>query len=903
MNNNSFDDDKKYVGNDTNNSVENTGFGNGVANEGFFIEEDFDLSSNDSDFLDLNSYSSDEDAIGFDIEKSDNKPKKKNKKKKGPKRVFKAVLKVFLVFFLIGTILATTVGAAGFVWFAGVEPYDQVKDIDLKNLDLNYSTTIYVKNANSEWVEYQRLHATENRIPVKYNKDKADANDPSYDGIPKNLANAYVAVEDKRFFDHEGVDWKRTLSAFVTMVTTQSTSGHGGSSITQQLIKNLTNIKDRSAMRKIVEIKSALYIEGKFSKETILEAYMNTIAMGNGLCGVESAAKYYFGKSVSELTLSECASLAGITNSPESYRPDTKLENNLKRRNIILGLMREQGYITEKEYKDAIAEELVILGDKSVLKEVEINNYFVDALIDDVVADLMEEYSYSKSEAQTMFYNGGFKIYATIDTKVQETMESVYKSEEFLVPSAKTGAPIQGSMVVMDYSGHILGIVGGMGEKTENRGLNRATMSPRQPGSTMKPIAAYAPAIENDLITYSSIIADVKRTYAPSQWWPRNWYGGHKGNVTAKFALEYSINSVPVHLVDLLTPQKSYDFLTKSLGVKNLTAEDINYSPLGMGGTNGGLTTRESAAAYAIFGNGGKYYEPVTYVQVLDHKGDVVLSTVKDPIIAISEESSVIMNKMLQNVVYGPSGTGRGVSKYIYNTRVYAKTGTSDSSNDLWFVGGTPYYVGSSWCGYDQQESIPSNKAGIAQNMWGSVMQKLHEGLPKKEFFTSNKVICKPFCNETGLLAKSGCPTSAYGWYKTSNASYCTAHGGDNVTGTTEGEAKSYIGGLEKTEDKAENSSSQASSTTSGTGSSSNSSSSSSGVGSGSTTASSGSSSTTNTSSSTSSANTSTSSPASSSDSATQNSSTNSPSVTTSPVTSSSDSNNPIGSSQSAPTD
>ena len=810
MNNNNFEDENLNLSGNTDDGA--------FSDSGFAVDEDVDLPSHDSDLLDLNSCFSDDDFAELESDDSSDKPSKKKKRKKS---VGKRILKICLVFFLIGTILVTTAGAAGFIWFAGVEHYDVVEDIDLNDLSyynssvkLNYATTIYVKDDKGEYVEYQRLHQGENRIPVIYDKDKADAEDPEYTGIQKDLAYAFVAVEDKRFFKHEGVDWRRTLSAFLNMVTTQSMSGHGGSSITQQLIKNLTMNNDRSAMRKIREIKSALYIEGKFSKEAILEAYMNTIAMGNGLCGVESAAKFYFGKSVSELTLSESASLAGITNNPEKYRPDRNLEENVKRRNIILGLMLEQKYITQKEYDEAKAEELNVVADKSSLKEVDINNYFIDALIDDVVAALSKEFECTKTEAETMFYSGGLKIYSTLDTKVQDAMESVYESEDFAITSKKTGKQLQGSMVVMDYQGHILGIIGGMGEKTENRCLNRATMSPRQPGSTMKPIAAYAPAIENDLITYSSIINDGKKRYGPTNWLPRNWYGYYKGNVKAEYALEISINAIPVYLVDLLTPQKSYDFLTKSLGIKNLTAQDVNYSPLGMGGTNGGLTTRESAAAYAIFGNGGKYYEPVTFTHIYDQKGDLLISTEKDPIVAVSEETSVVMNKMLQNVVYGSEGTGGGVRKYVSKTRVFAKTGTSDSSNDLWFVGGTPYYVGSSWCGYDQQEGI--SKQTCAQNMWGSVMQKLHEDLPAKQFFSSDKVVCKPYCAATGLVAKTGCPVSDYGWYKTSNAKYCTSHGGEKITGTSEKQAKEYIAGLKTNkEEKPEGSSSSSSSSNS----------------------------------------------------------------------------------------
>ncbi len=770
-------------------------FGNSsdnTENNGFKVyANDFDISSNDSDdLLDLTSYYKEE---GLDIDDVDISSSTKSSNKKGflnfvqknsKKAVVGKVLKIVLAVFMVFVIVACA-GAGAAVGYV-IMTVDGTMEEDLTALKLNYATTIYAKNEDGVWEEYQRLHGTENRIWVAYDKSKAEENAEDYEGIPHNLAMAFVAIEDKRFFDHEGVDWRRTISAFVNMLTNRTTSGYGGSSITQQLVKNLTKDQDRSASRKVREIMRARYLESNYTKEVILECYMNTIAMGNGIYGVEVAAEYYFGKSVSELTLSECASLAGITNLPEYYRPDKNPENNKERRNVVLYQMYDQKLITKDEYEAAKAEELKVVGDMSAIKEAPINNYFIDALIDDVVAALMEKYGWEKEHAEANFYNGGYKIYATVDPSVQSAIDSVYSDPKYVLKGDK-GDPLQGSMVVMDYSGNVLGLAGGMGEKTENRGLNRATMSPRQPGSTIKPISAYAPAIENNIITYSSIVDDAQVYYNGNTWRPTNWYNSYKGKVTVKYALEISMNTIPVYLCDKFSLQKSYDFLTKELGIKNLNENDIAYSPLGMGGTNGGLTTLESAAAFAIFGNGGKYYTPITFTEIQDQFGNQIYTQESRMNVAISEDTATIMNKLLQNVVYGSEGTAAGARGFV-SMPMYAKTGTANSTNDIWFVGGTPYCVASSWCGYDTIERIDDAKR--ARTMWGAVMSKIHKNKPYKTFKTSSQVQCKLYCSETGLLARTGCPINGYGWYKATGQTYCDAHVGDTIEGTTEEQAR-----------------------------------------------------------------------------------------------------------------
>ena len=737
-----------------------------------------DISSFESDVLDLNDlFVAESTTIDEETSNTQKKHKKIDKKK-----VWQTVLAVFLVCVMLGCI-----GVGALIGYV-ILFIDGTMDENLNSLTLDYSTTIYAKSGD-DWVEYQRLHGEENRIWVDYDREKAEAKDPEYTGIPHNLALAFVAIEDKRFFDHEGVDWRRTFGAFINMVTNRTTSGYGGSSITQQLVKNLTKDNDRSADRKLREIMRARYLESKFTKEVILECYMNTIAMGNGLYGVEVASEFYYGKNVNELTLAECASIAGITNIPESYRPDKNPERNKKRRDLVLSLMLEQKLITKEEHDAAVAEPLNVVADRAALKETSINSYFTDALIDDVVKALMEKYGWEKEHAEANFYNGGYKIYSTVNPEIQAVMDKVYSDSSYSLKSAK-GNALQGSMVVMDYSGNVLGIAGGMGEKTENRGLNRATMSPRQPGSTIKPLSAYAPAIERDLITYSSIVEDKSTYYNRDTWRPVNWYRSYKGNVTVEYALEISMNTIPVYLVDLLTKQKCFEFMTNTLGFKNLTNIDADYSPLGMGGTNGGNTTLESAAAFAIFGNKGRYYSPITYTKILDQYDNVILTNKSDSTIAISEDTAYIMNKLLQNVVKGAEGTAAGARGYI-NMDFFAKTGTANHANDIWFVGGSPYYVASSWCGYDDPQKITDSKR--ARKMWGAVMKEIHKGLSAKSFDTTDKVVCRLYCQETGLIAKTGCPVSKYGWYKTSDKKYCTEHDGDVINATSVSDVKKYL--------------------------------------------------------------------------------------------------------------
>ena len=727
----------------------------------------YDNSNNDVDesksSFDLNSFSTPSGEIT------------KEKKVKKPKNIKQKILKTVLTCFLIGVITAAIV--AGSVLIYAFTMVDGTVDQNLNDLKVNFTTTVYVQNTSGEWVEHQRLHGMYNRIWVDYDEQAIENGDENYEGIPANLAHAFIAIEDKDFETHYGVDWKRTFGAVLNEFFHFSDK-FGGSTITQQLVKNLTDDREQDAGRKIREIMRARYLETKYTKDVILECYLNTIPMGHGTYGVETAANYYFDKSVNELSIAECACLASITKAPSYYAPDTNPENNKKRRETVLSEMLSQGYITQKEYDDAINEEIDIEVNEKASSNNMVNSYFVDALTTQVINDLCDKYGYTPEKANDLFYTAGYKIYATVNTKFQKIAESAYEDLADDAQESEEGDPLWGAMTIMDYNGNVKAIVGGIGEKKTNRGFNCATDAKRQPGSTMKPIAVYAPALEQNLINYSSMLNDTKATYG--KWSPKNAGGGYSGNMTAQKALERSINTIPVALANKMGAQTCYDFLTEKLGLKNLTEHDINLSSMGLGGTNGGVTTLESAAAYAIFGNGGLYYEPTFYTKVTDQKGNIVLEKNSTPKLAVSQDTAMIMNKMLQQVVYGSQGTGTSVASSVSNMKLFGKTGTSSSDNDKWFVGGSPYYVVSSWCGYETMQKMPGANLSIAKNQWSTVMRKIHEGLKEKEFPESAYVEERFYCAESGGLATDGCEKTAKGWYKKNHLpEICTKHSGD----------------------------------------------------------------------------------------------------------------------------
>ncbi len=607
---------------------------------------------------------------------------------------------------------------------------------NIKNLELNMTSVIYVKNSTGEWQEYKRVHGDENRIWVSLKK------------IPKNLQNAFIAIEDEDFEKHHGVDWQRTFLAVANQFLKFSSIDFGASTITQQLIKNITSDKEKVYTRKVREIIRAIFVETQLSKDEILEAYLNTIALGNGINGVQVAANYYFNKDVDELTIAESAAIAAITKNPSRYNPVSNMEENTKRRRTVLSKMYELGYISFKELQEAYYKEIELDFSQKETLDSEINDYFVDTLIEEAIDDLSEKYECDKDIASQMFYNGGFKIYSTMNPEIQSVMEEVYSKESRYFYETRRNEEgererVQSAMTMMDYNGHIVGIVGGTGEKTVNRGLNRAYNVPRQPGSTMKPLGVYALAIENDIVDYTSTVLDkpVKNYYSYGKWGPREWFGKHLGEVPLNYALRRSMNAVPVRLLEKVGIDESYKFLTKKLGFKHLVKSDKNAASLALGGCTYGITPTESAAAFAIFGNGGVYYEPTTYYKIVNVDGEVVLEQSKKGKRAIGEDTATIMNHLLREVVYKEGGTGRTVAGFNYRMKAYAKTGTSSDTKDSWLVGGTPYYVGSVWYGFDHNFRVYNTNA--AKTIWRDVMREIHKELEKKEFTDSEEVYRK----------------------------------------------------------------------------------------------------------------------------------------------------------------
>lgn len=667
------------------------------------------------------------------------------------KRFFKFSCIVMSALLLVSSVMLMFTIAGKGKSTSKLDPFNSNDIVEnIKNLEINMTSIIYVKDKNGKWQEYQRLHGNENRIWVPI------------ENVPQNLIDAFVSIEDERFYTHTGVDWKRTTGAFLNSIPGVElySTRQGGSTITQQLIKNLTNDKEKSATRKLREITRALSIEKMLSKDEILEAYLNTISLGSDICGVQVASNYYFNKDVSELSLVECAALAAITKNPSLYNPDRYPEKNKERRLNVLKKMLELGKITMQEYGDNYDKDIVIDKSQESNFEIPINNYFVDTLIDQIIEEVAEKYKCSMETASSMLYNGGYKIYSSLNTDVQDIMEDVYGNvNKYFSQRSKLNKSkhVESAMTIMDYSGHIVGLVGGTGKKTINRGINFAT-SPRQPGSTMKPLGVYSQLIDKGTINYSSIYTDtpLDNYYGNGKKGPKEWYGYYAGKMTVKDALEHSVNTIPCWLLrDQLGIDTSFNFLREKYHLTHLNKEDKNLSSLALGGCSRGITTVQSAAAYAVFGNGGKYHQPKTYYKVVKAgNNETILKDDSSGTQIIKSTSATVMNRLLQNVVYGRRGTGTSIAGFS-KMKAYAKTGTTSEQNDLWMVAGSPYYIGSVWFGFDKKEYV--NNSNSAANIWKDVMTKVHKDLEEKDFEYDEEVVEEFYCPYSGYLSGAGC--------------------------------------------------------------------------------------------------------------------------------------------------
>lgn len=662
-------------------------------------------------------------------------------------------------FFTLGTlILVFAITCSFLACFAAVYIKSVIlpqAELDVADFSMNLSSTIYYTDpASGEVLEYENLHGLENRVWIPY-----------YD-IPKNLVNAAIAIEDRRFREHHGVDWLRTAKSVITMLTGGTIQG--GSTITQQLIKNLTTYDDVTVKRKIMEIFRALEFDKKYSKDYTMEWYLNYIYFGRRCYGVSTAAYEYFGKDVRDLTLAECASLISITNNPSYYDPYVYPENNKFRQNLVLNAMHEQGFITEEELISAKAQELVFQSIEPDGKENQVYDWYTEQVISDVIDDLMEAYGYSERAASDLVYSGGLEIYACVDPRVQKAVESIYSDAGNLPYTSPSGQKLQSAIVIVDQQGNVAGLAGKMGQKdaTDTRGWNRASRSQRQPGSTIKPIAVYAPALEMGMITPYSTLEDSPPMLVNGKAWPNNVNFRFNGMMTVNEAVTHSTNTIAVRVLQMVTPEVSFEFLINRFGIdpahlvrsreqNGKVYSDIGYSQLALGGLTDGVSVMDMAGAYSVFPRNGIYVKPRTYSKVVavnvEGEEKELLRNDLDGQPVLKEGTVYYINEMLKSVVSRGSGTGAAIP----GMTVAGKTGSADANNDRWFVGYTPYYTAAVWVGYDIPERVkaPGNPAAT---LFSKTMSKVHNGLENRDF-SKPELVKVSYCMDSGMLATELC--------------------------------------------------------------------------------------------------------------------------------------------------
>ena len=737
-------------------------------------------------------------------------PRRNKKKKMTAGRVLGAIMR-FIASCLCVCIILGSVAAVAVSLYVVKETQGDSDLLDLTQLELAYTTIIYSQQINDqgqpEWVEYQRLQSPEeNRIWKPLNE------------ISPYIQHAFVAVEDENFYTHPGFSFKRTVLAAINEVFRKLTGSYltgsqlGASTIEQQLIKNITGEDESSGIegyaRKVKEIFRAIALDNRFSKEEILEAYLNTIGLTGNTAGVEAGANQYFGKSAADVTIAEAASIAAITKNPSRFNPYTNPEEHLKRRDDIILFMRQQGYITQAEAEAAWATPLNLVEkttDENAAVQTDYS-WFTDYLIEEVIADLVEANplnrdDWNREAANDYLHNGGLRIYATVDPEVQSVMENVWLEgkywepmpiENYDDPNDPDDTPrtitTQAAGVVINYKGELVGVAGGLGRKTENRGFNRGTGMTRQVGSTMKAVAAYPLGIDMDLINYSSVLMD---DYFPipdgkggtRTDWPSNWSGRYSHSMTTVYeALKQSLNTVAVRVGDWVTPRTMFEFARETLGITTLDENsDIDLAPMVLGATTTGLSPYELAGAYMMYGDGGRMTSLHSYTSVRDYQGNEILE--KDIVTtqAIGEDTAYIMNRLLHSVLFDRGGTAYGIHPEANVMDSIGKTGTTNDNKDVWFVGLTPKYVMATWYGYDQNEPMDdynsyyfyknkgSQKGHPGASAFAEVMDTIQADLSEEEIVEWEKpdsVEIGAFCTISGDIPTDGCPRGT-GYYKT----------------------------------------------------------------------------------------------------------------------------------------
>lgn len=672
----------------------------------------------------------------------------------------KQILKLIGIIFFV-MILAVSVGAC--VYVKGVT--DEELDLSLFKVDKASSFTRIFVMREGKWVEWE-----EERIHGERAFELTDIED-----VPNDLIDAFVAIEDKRFFEHRGVDIYRTLGAAANYFL-HFGGKFGASTITQQLIKNVTGKDEVSIERKLQEIVWALELEENMSKSDILELYLNVINLSDGCYGVGSAAKRYFSKSVSELSLIECAAVAAITNNPSYYNPITRPENNKERRDIILAQMYDQGMISEQEFNESYDSELILNPDDSVVVS-GVHSWYVDMVIEDVISDLIAEKGMTRIEANALVFGGGLDIYIQADLEIQGIMEEYYENSVNFV----SGEGAQSSMIIIDSkSGDILGVVGATGEKTANRIQNYATDTLRPPGSTIKPLSIYAPALERGIITYASVYDDTPYQFNEARDgslspWPKNANGIYHGLSTMSYAMANSTNTIPLKILDELGLSHSFYFLRDYLhldaliergkDVSGASITDMDYAALALGQFNYGVSVRDITAAYTIFADNGIYHSPRSYSLIKDSLGNVILEKGVTGENVISDGNAEIMTKLLEDVVWGGTANDLTVKNKV---AIAAKTGTTQDNKDRWCISYTPSLVCGVWYGYEYPQEIPRAEKNHFLVAMDTVLSRIYSrdvrsAYKDREFESSAKLMGVSYCMDSGLLPTEACMKDARG--------------------------------------------------------------------------------------------------------------------------------------------
>ena len=693
-------------------------------------------------------------------------------KKSGAGHVFAVIGKVIGTVFLTA-FLAFLIFACLFAVYVKND-LSQQAEWAADSFSLDQTSVIYYENPETGKYEVlQTLYGGSNSTWVEY------------DDIPKNLIHACIAIEDKRFEKHQGVDWVTTLRACFKMFLGKSEAG--GSTITQQLIKNVTGNNENTVKRKVTEVYRALALEKDYSKDEILEMYLNTIYLGNQCYGVQTASRMYFHKDVSELDLAEAACLISITNNPSQYDPlrsDWTREQNRNRQLDVLDAMLAQEKIDQAAYDAAKAQEVVFtngytnLGNyvgpqeeddkKPAVVSTANNSYFTDEVITDVAEKFVELFGLTDDPAdadgyvRTAFekavskvYNGGYKIYTTQNPKIQDITESVFENTNYANYTDSKGEPLQAAITIVDpYTGDVVAMVGGTGAKEVDRGWNWAT-SARQPGSATKPVSVYAPALDDGTITAASAIDDYPVRDLPGYGaWPSNSGSGFRGLTTFYTALVRSLNTCAVRTVEQYGTYKSYTFMVEKLGFTTLTQADSQQSGnMGLGGYEYGVTTEEMAAAYGAFVNDGVYTPPRTFYRVEDSQGNLVCENNKESHVAMKQTTAYIIRQTLKSVI--TSGTG-GEARFSGMT-IAGKTGTTDENRDRYFAGFSPYYSAAVWTGYKSNERFSESLGNPSAVLWREVMRRIHDGLENKDFNSCSGLTQVTVCQDSGLLATEAC--------------------------------------------------------------------------------------------------------------------------------------------------